>query len=70
MTMMIYLLVIDTVFDYFEEYDDDDDFVFNENELIEYAKKQLRKDVDNVIELDDVRYLIKGELEYENFLNE
>ena len=61
------LLLIDTMFDYFEKGDEDeilyDDDVVDENninEIVNYVKKNLRKDPDNQIEVDDIKYLIVG----------
>ena len=71
------LLLIDTMFDYFEKGDEDeilyDDDVVDENninEIVNYVKKNLRKDTDNQIEVDDIKYLVEGELEYENTLED
>ena len=71
------LLLIDTMFDYFEKGDEDDvlyddDVVdeYNINEIVNYVKKNLRKDPDNQIEVDDIKYLVQGELEYENTLED
>ena len=71
------LLLIDTMFDYFEKGDEDevlydDDVVdeYNINEIVKYVKKNLRKDPDNQIEVDDIKYLVQGELEYENTLED
>ncbi len=64
------LLVIDTIFDYFEANDDDDNFELDLNALVEYVKKQLRKDKGNVIVDDDVQAIVEAELSYEDSLFE
>ncbi len=71
------LLLIDTMFDYFEKGDEDevlyDDDVVDENninEIVNYVKKSLRKDPDNQIDVEDIKYLVEGELEYENTLED
>ena len=71
------LLLIDTMFDYFEKGDEDeilyDDDVVDENninEIVNYVKKNLRKDPDNQIDVEDIKYLVEGELEYENTLED
>ena len=71
------LLLIDTMFDYFEKGDEDeilyDDDVVDENninEIVNYVKKNLRKDPDNQIDVDDIKYLVEGELDYENTLED
>ncbi len=64
------LLIIDAIFDFFEESGEDDDFELNENELILYVKNQLRKDIDNVVDMDDVKDIVKAELNYEEMLQD
>ncbi len=70
------LLLIDTMFDFFESEDDDD---FDEenfddeaylNNIVNYVKKNIRKDPDNAIEMDDVKALVVAELEYEATLDD
>lgn len=72
------LLLIDTMYDFYEK-DDDDEMRYEDeaysydsyvNELVNYVKKSLRKDPDNQIEIDDVRALVEGEIEYENTIEE
>ena len=70
------LLLMDTMYDFFESEDDDDfdeDNFDNEaylNRIVNYVKKSMRKDPDNAIEMDDVKHLIMGELEYEATLDD
>lgn len=71
------LLLIDTMFDYFEKgdedevlYEDDDTDGYNINEIVNYVKKNLRKDPDNQIDVNDIKYLVEGELAYEDTLEE
>ena len=72
------LLLIDTMYDFFDNgdedeilYEDEDNGVgYNINEIVNYVKKNLRKDPDNQIDVDDVKYLVEGELEYENSLGD
>lgn len=70
------LLLIDTMFDFFESEDDDD---FDEenfddeaylNNIVNNVKKNIRKDPDNAIEMDDVKALVVAELEYEATLDD
>ena len=69
------LLLIDTMFDFFESEDDEnfDEENFDDqaylNTIVNYVKKSIRKDSDNVIEMDDVKSLVMGELEYEATLD-
>ena len=70
------LLLMDTMYDFFDEEDDDD---FDEenfddeaylNNIVNYVKKSIRKDPENAIEMDDVKHLVLGELEYEATLDD
>lgn len=66
------LLLMDTMYDFFDEENDDDDLIEDEaylNRIINYVKKGIRKDPDNNIEMDDVKHLVMGEIEYENTLD-
>lgn len=70
------LLLMDTMYDFYEEEDDDDlledETADNEayiNRIVNYVKKSMRKDPDNNIEMDDVKPLVMGEIEYENTLD-
>lgn len=70
------ILLIDTMYDFYEKGDDDEakyedeSEEYNINEIVNYVKKNLRKDPDNQIEMDDVKLLVEGEIEYENTLEE
>lgn len=69
------LIVIDTIFDYYESkgffdidsYDDAEEDL-QVHDLIGYVKNQLLRDRDNSIDMDDVMPLVLGELEYEESL--
>lgn len=66
------LLLMDTMYDFFDEEDDDEDLIEDEaylNRIVNYVKKGIRKDPDNNIEMDDVKHLVMGEIEYENTLD-
>ena len=69
------LIVIDTIFDYYESkgfFDidgaDDAEEDLQVHDLIGYVKNQLLRDRDNSIDMDDVMPLVLGELEYEESL--
>ena len=69
------LIVIDTIFDYYEskgffdiDGDDDAEEDLQVHDLIGYVKNQLLRDRDNSIDMDDVMPLVLGELEYEESL--
>ena len=60
------LLVIDTIFEYFEKYDENEDFDDDNEKVIAYVKKQLAKDKDNAISHDHVAENVEAETAYEN----
>lgn len=64
------LLVIDTIFEYFEKYDENEDFDDDNEKVIAYVKKQLEKDKDNAISLDHVAEIVEAETAYENTLDD
>lgn len=64
------LLVIDTIFEYFEKYDENEDFDDDNEKVIAYVKKQLAKDKDNAIGLDHVAEIVEAETAYENTLDD
>lgn len=64
------LLVIDTIFEYFEKYDDEDEFDDNCESVAAYVRKQLAKDKDNTVSLDHVLDIVKAEAAYEECLND
>ena len=64
------LLVIDTIFEYFEKYDENEDFDDDNEKVIAYVKKQLAKDKDNAISLDRVAEIVEAETAYENTLDD
>ena len=63
--------IIDCVFDYYEingllDIDlEDDDEVIDVDEVVDYAKKMIRRDRFSKIDLDDVEPLVIAELKYE-----
>lgn len=64
------LLVIDTIFEYFEKYDENEDFDDDNEKVIAYVKKQLAKDKDNAISFDHVAEIVEAETAYENTLDD
>ena len=73
------LLVIDTMYDFYEKGDEQESLYdegdnnsdeYNINEIVNFLKKSIRKDPDNQIDMDDVKALVEGEIEYENTLEE
>ena len=73
------LLIIDTMYDFYEKGDeqetlydegDDNNDEFNLNEIVNFVKKSIRKDPDNRVDMDDVKVIVEGEIEYENTLDD
>ena len=73
------LLIIDTMYDFYEKGDeqetlydegDDNNDEFNFNEIVNFVKKSIRKDPDNQVDMDDVKVIVEGEIEYENTLDD
>ena len=73
------LLIIDTMYDFYEKGDeqetlydegDDNNVEFNLNEIVNFVKKSIRKDPDNQVDMDDVKVIVEGEIEYENTLDD
>lgn len=69
------LNIVDAVDDYYDskglfniELDDTDDVDIDVADMISYVKKQLRKDKDNRVAMDDVEAIVLGELAYEETL--
>lgn len=73
------LLIIDTMYDFYEKGDeqetlydegDDNNDEFNLNGIVNFVKKSIRKDPDNQVDMDDVKVIVEGEIEYENTLDD
>ncbi|MBQ0068587.1 MAG: hypothetical protein KBT09_02365 [Bacteroidales bacterium] len=65
------LLVVDTMFDYFESLDDDaPDEAFDEAAIVAYVQKQLKKDDENKVPADMVPAIVTAELNYEDTLDD
>ena len=69
------LIVIDTMFDYYESKgyfdisaDDNDEEDIDISDLVKYVTSQLRKDKDCKVEPADVETIVLGELDYEEGL--
>lgn len=61
------MLLIDTMFDYFDAHDDEDEDDINA--IAAWVAKELRKDRDNNIEPEDVPAIVAAELAYEETLS-
>lgn len=66
------LYVIDIIWDYYEKKGflsldniDTEEELLDQDDLVKYVKQELNKDKEIVVESDDVKYIVKGELEYE-----
>ncbi|MBO4995518.1 MAG: hypothetical protein J6C78_06075 [Muribaculaceae bacterium] len=72
-----YLNVIDLIWDFYEEnglldIDGDEDIEEDAllDDLIEYAKRMIKKDKSAVMRLEHIEPIIKAEIEYESTLDE
>lgn len=66
------LLLIDAMYDYYEEndsFDSDEDLEEDIDAITAYVKKTLAKDADCQIAPGDVRDIILAEMQYEDSLN-
>ncbi|MGN0229453.1 MAG: hypothetical protein ACI4BH_06555 [Muribaculaceae bacterium] len=66
------LLLIDAMYDFYDENDDFDadfDEEANFEPLVAYVTKTIAKDPDNTIKAEDVRDIVLAEIEYESGLN-
>lgn len=71
------LFVIDTIWDYYERNgylslngDTSDEELLDEDDLIRYVKKEVVKEEEVTIESSDVEQIVKGDLEYEESLED
>lgn len=71
------LLVIDTIWDYYESKgltslnasDEDDDEKLDVDDIVRYVRREIKKDNEIIMDPQDITYIIKGELEYEETLD-
>lgn len=71
------LLVIDIIWDYYESKglttvtsdSNDDDDKLNIEDMAKYIRRELKKDGEILMDPEDITYIIKGELEYEETLD-
>lgn len=63
------LLVIDTIFVYFEKYDETVDFDDDIEKVAAYVRKQLAKDKDNQVKPEHVLPIVEAETAYEETLD-
>lgn len=64
------VLLIDTLFDYFEMNDDDDDFEPDLDTMVKWVTKQLSRDKECKIAPEHVGPIVEAELAYEDTLFE
>lgn len=71
------LTVVDIIWDYYEQKGllslndlDTEDELLNVDELQAYVKREIKADEDLVMDSNDVSYIVKGELEYEESLED
>ncbi len=71
------LYIIDTIWDYYEKKGylslssvETDDDILDEDDLINYVKKEIAQDKELIMDPADISKIIKGELEYEESLED
>lgn len=71
------LYIIDTIWDYYEKKGylslssiETDDDILDEDDLINYVKKEIANDKELIMDPADIGKIIKGELEYEESLED
>ena len=71
------LCVVDVIWDYYEKKGllslndlETEDELLNEDDLIAYVKKEIKDDGELVMDQNDLPYIVKGELEYEESLED
>lgn len=70
------LYVVDIIWDYYEKRGflsldnvETDDELLDVDDLTKYVKKELAKDEEAVLDQEHIKYIVKGELEYEESLD-
>ena len=70
------LYVIDTIWDWYEkngylslDTEVTDDGLLDEEQLVAYVRKEIRNDKEIMIDPDDVGLIVKGELQYEESID-
>ena len=70
------LYVIDTIWDWYEkngylslDTEVTDDGLLDEEQLVAYVRKEIRNDKEIMMDPDDVELIVKGELQYEESID-
>lgn len=71
------LMVIDTIWDYYESKglislpsdDEEDEEELDIDDMTAYVAKELKKDGEIIMDTADIKFIIQGELEYEKTLD-
>lgn len=71
------LYIIDIIWDYYDKKGllsldniDSDDELLDIDELIVYVKKELAKDKNVAFDIEDIKHIVKGEIDYEESLED
>lgn len=71
------LIVVDIIWDYYENKGllslndlDTEEELLNEDDLIAYVKREVKEDNDLILDPADIGQIVKGELEYEESLED
>lgn len=71
------LIIVDIIWDYYEQKGmlslndiETEEELLNEDDLIAYVKKEVKAQNDFLVDPNDIPYIVKGELQYEESLED
>ena len=71
------LIIVDIIWDYYEQKGmlslndiETEEELLNEDDLIAYVKKEVKAQNDFLVDPNDIPYVVKGELQYEESLED
>lgn len=71
------LIIVDIIWDYYEQKGmlslndiETEEELLNEDDLIDYVKKEVKAQRDFLVDPNDIPYIVKGELKYEESLED
>lgn len=71
------LLIVDLIWDYYEQKGllslndiETEEELLNEDDLVAYVKNEVKEQQDLLVDPNDIPYIVKGELQYEESLED